>query len=301
MVRVFLIALLPGVLPALLPAAGLKIDHVTVAGTSLKKMQADLSAAGIQTVYGGAHSNHATEMALVSFPDGGYLELIALQPNADAQAVDRHEWSTFMKADAGPCAWAAREEKDLAAEVERLKAVGVAVSAPVKSGRQRPDGVHLEWETSEIGASIRGTFFPFLIHDFTDRNQRAFPQGKPLTKDFRGITRVVIAVKDLDAAIKLYRQAYGVPPPIKQVDQSFGAHLALLGGIPVMLAQPLTSQSWLNERIARFGEGPCAFVLGASNPGHYKAASKSRWFGAEISWFDPEKLGWRMGFEEAGR
>src|ERR1700686_401753 len=135
MVRVFLIALLA----ALLPAAGLKIDHVTVAGASLKKMEADLSAVGIQSLYGGAHSNHATEMALVSFPDGSYLELIAVQPNADPQAVDRHEWARFMKDDAGPCAWAARE-KDLPPEIQNLKASGVAVSAPVKSGRQRPDG-----------------------------------------------------------------------------------------------------------------------------------------------------------------
>src|SRR5476651_2475464 len=195
MVRVCLIALLP----ALLLAAGLKIDHVTVAGTSLKKMQADLAAVGIRTVYGGAHSNHATEMALVSFPDGSYLELIAIQPNADPQAVDKHEWARFLKSDAVPCAWAARV-KDLAAEVKRLTDAGVAVSAPVKSGRQRPDGVRLEWETSELGAGIRGTFFPFLIHDFSDRKQRAFPQGKPVTKDFRSVTRVVIAVKDLDAA-----------------------------------------------------------------------------------------------------
>jgi hypothetical protein len=174
MVRVFLIALMP----ALLLAAGLKIDHVTVAGTSLKKMQADLAAVGIRTVYGGAHSNHATEMALVSFPDGGYLELIALQPNADAQAVDRHEWAAFMKADAGPCAWAAREEKDLAAEVERLKTAGVAVSAPVKSGRQRPDGVRLEWETSEIGAGIRGTFFPFPDSRFLGPQTARLPAGQ---------------------------------------------------------------------------------------------------------------------------
>jgi hypothetical protein len=25
--------------------------------------------------------------------------------------------------------------------------------------------------------------------------------------------------------------------------------------------------------------------------------SKTRWFGAEVSWFDAEKLGWRLGFE----
>jgi hypothetical protein len=296
MVRVFALALLP----VLLSAAELKIDHATIAGTDLKKMQAALSAVGIQTVYGGPHSNHATEMALISFPDGSYLELIAIQPDADPQAVDKHEWARFLKSDSVPCAWAARV-KDLAAEVKRLTDAGVPVSAPVKSGRQRPDGVRLEWETSELGTGTRGTFFPFLIHDFTDRTQRAFPQGKPVTKDFRSITRVVIAVKNLDDAIKRYQQAYGVPPPIKQADKGFEAYLALLGGIPVVLAQPLNAQSWLNNRIEKYGEGPCAFVLGAVNPGRYKAPSKSRWFGAEISWFDAEKLGWFLGFEAAGR
>jgi hypothetical protein len=29
----------------------------------------------------------------------------------------------------------------------------------------------------------------------------------------------------------------------------------------------------------------------------YKPASQSRWFGNDISWFDSEKLGWRLGFE----
>ena len=32
-------------------------------------------------------------------------------------------------------------------------------------------------------------------------------------------------------------------------------------------------------------------------PGRYKAASHSRWFGVDVSWFDEEKLGWRLGFE----
>ena|SRR5947207_11346068 len=70
-------------IPMLLGAAELTIDHVTVAGKDLKAMRASLAAAGIQSEYGGPHSNHATEMALTSFPDGSYLELIAIQPNAD--------------------------------------------------------------------------------------------------------------------------------------------------------------------------------------------------------------------------
>ena len=282
--------------PAALCAAALRVDHVTVAGGDVKKLQAALQAAGIPSVYGGAHSNRTTEMALVSFPDGSYLELMGLQPGADPQLVEQHAWAKFLKGDAGPCAWAVREN-DIAAEIKRLQAAGIPVGAAVRSGRQRADGVRLEWQTSDVGAASRGTFFPFLIQDQTPREQRAFPGGKPVTRDFRGVTKVVIAVRSLDDAVKRYRQAYGLPAPIKQVDKGFGAYLASVGGGPALLAQPLTSDSWLAERLERFGEGPCAFVLGANQPGRYRAASKTRWFGIDISWFDPGKLGWRLGFE----
>jgi hypothetical protein len=89
-------------------AADSRIDHVTIAGTDLKQLQARLAAIGIASVYGGAHSNHATEMSLVSFPDGSYLELMGIQPNAEPQAVGQHTWVKFLKENAGPCAWAMR-------------------------------------------------------------------------------------------------------------------------------------------------------------------------------------------------
>ncbi len=280
--------------PADLPA-DLKVDHVTAAGSSLKQLQSNLLAIGIETVYGGPHSNGATEMALVSFPDGSYLELMAPQANANRQTLERQPWTKFILGDAGPCAWAVRE-KNVEAEVQRLRAAGVTVAAPVRNGRQRPDGVHLDWETAQVGTDISGTFFPFLIHDFTAREARAFPGGKPVNKDFGGVIKVVIAVHDLEASVKRYRQAYDVPPPIKEVDEAFGAHLALLGGTPVVLAQPLNRDSWLTARLEQFGEAPCAFVLDQRH-GHYRAASKTPWFGTPISWFDSAKLGWRLGFE----
>ncbi len=280
---------------AALTGADLKIDHVTVAGSSLKQLQASLAAVGIESVYGGPHSNGATEMALVSFPDGSYLELMAPRADADPATLARQPWAEFLKHDGGPCAWAVRES-DVAAEVRRFEAAGIAVSAPVRNGRKRPDGVQLEWETAQVGAEPNGTFFPFLIHDFTPRVQRAFPQGKPLNKDFAGVAKVVIAVHDLDASAKRFAQAFGTPPPIKQVDAAFGAHLALLGGTPVILAQPLNADSWLVQRLAQYGESPCAFVLDWRK-GRFTAATQTRWFGTKISWFDAAKLGWRLGFE----
>jgi hypothetical protein len=291
-------AILLAMAATLASGADSKIDHVTIAGSDLKQMQARLASVGIASVYGGAHSNRATEMALVSFPDGSYLELMGVPPNADAQAVSAHVWGKLLKENAGPVAWAMRT-KNLAAEVSRLKAAGVAVGTPAGSGRVRPDGVHLEWQTSDIGEGIRGAFFPFLIEDKTPRAQRVYPQGKPVTREFRGVALIVIAVRSLDDAIKRYHQAFNEPPPIKQIDAGFGAHLALLGNLPVVLAQPLNAESWLTERLERFGEGPCAFVLAAVNPGHFAASSKSRWFGAEISWFDAEKVGWHLGFQAA--
>jgi hypothetical protein len=281
-------------IPVLAGAADLKIDHVTVAGRDIKQLQAKLAAVGIESVYGGAHANSTTEMAMVSFPDGSYLELIAIQAKAAPEAVKQHVWGALLEADAGPAAWALRED-NIEAEVKRLRAAGIAVSAPVPSGRTRPDGVHLEWQTSDIGTELRGTFFPFLIQDLTSRDQRAFPQGKPGSRNFQKVSRVVIGVHNLDAAIEKYRQAFGLPAALKQVDKEFGAHLAMAGSAPVILAQPLTSDSWLAARIERFGEGPCAFILATRRP----VVSKTQWFGSTISWFDEQKLGWRLGSESA--
>jgi hypothetical protein len=292
MSRIFLFILAP----MLLEAAQLTVDHVTVAGTDLKELQTGLAAVGLRSEYGGPHSNHATEMALASFPDGSYLELIAIQPNADARAVAAHYWSKWMKGKAGPCAWAVRST-DITAEIKRLQAAGVTVNPPARSGRNRPDGTRLDWEAAPVGVEPNGTFFPFLIHDFTPREQRAFPTGKPVTNDFRGIARVVIAVHDLKAAVARYQKAYGLPAPVQQIDTSFGGKIAMFSGTPAVLAEPLNPQSWLTARLQQVGEGPCAFILGGHKDVFYKSVLNSRWFGVDISWLDARKLGWHLGFE----
>jgi len=278
-----------------LPAADLTIDHVTAAGTDLTTMRASLAAVGIPSEYGGPHSNHATEMALTSFPDGSYLELIAIQPQADAAAVAAHYWSKHMKNDAGPAAWAVRP-KDFDLETKRLQARNLTVQ-PARSGRARPDGVRLEWEAAPVGTGPNGVFFPFLIRDFTPREQRADPSGKPTTNDFRGVARVVILVRDLKAAITQYERAYDLEAPLRQDDPKFGAHLAYFRRTPVVLATPLTKDSRLGARLDQIGEGPVAFVLKTASGKSHDSVTKATWFGSTISWLDTQKLGWWLGFE----
>jgi hypothetical protein len=250
-------------------------------------MQARLASVGIPSEFGGPHVNGATQMAVTSFPDGSYLELIALQANPDRKALAEHYWSKQMRENAGPTAWAVRSA-DVSAEAARLRTAGITVSAPSKSGRKRPDGFQLDWETARVGTEPNGTFFPFLIRDFTPRDARAFPKGQPTTKEYSGVRLVVIAVRDLKASVARFRQAYGLPAPVEQDDAAFGARVALFRNTPVVLAAPRGASSWVAKRIDQFGEGPCAFVLG-------RDGSSGRW--ANVKWFDVEKLGWHLGVE----
>lgn len=267
-------------------AAELKVDHVTVAGATLESMrQAFTAATGLATEYGGQHANHATQMALTSFPDGSYVELMGIQAQADPAAVSAHKWRKFLENNSGPCAFAVRAGAP----------VGIAAGALQRNGRTRPDGTRLEWEITDIGPGVRGTFFPFLIRDLTPRENRAFLKGQPTTRKALGVAKVVVGVGDLDAAIALYRRAFRLSVPKRQRDAEFGAELAWFEGTPFVLAQGLANDSWLARRVREFGEGPCAFVL--QSAGGLTGASASRWFGSTIFWTNEQRLGWRLGLQ----
>jgi hypothetical protein len=288
------------ILPALaltvtLGAADLKIDHVTIAGSHLDAMRKALSAAAaIPTEYGGPHSNHATEMALVSFPDGSYLELMGIQAKPDPAAVSMHVWSKFLENNAGPCAFALRVA-DLTAEVRQLKSAGVSAGAPEAGGRTLPDGATLVWQTVNVGPGHRGSLFPFLIADLTPREKRVYPSGKPTTDRFDGIGKVVIGVHDLGGAIAQYRRAFTLPAPLRQQDAKFAAEMAWFEGTPIVLAQGSSDSSWLSRRVREYGDAPAAFVLKTGR--RIGVVASSTWFGQPISWMDDGKLGWRLGVE----
>jgi hypothetical protein len=278
-------------LPTLM-AAELKVDHATIAGPSLKHLREMFDLAGLPTQYGGEHSGGVTEMGLMSFPDGSYLELIAW-----VHAAAPHpgaSWAKFIDQAGGPCAWAI-DVSDLGKEVERFKSAQIPVLDPAKSGRRRTDGVRLEWETAGVGPGDRGSLFPFLIHDLTPRENRVYPTGKPTTAEYGGISKVVVAVKDLRAAVALYRRGFGLPAPREQKDAHLGATLAWFPGTPVILAAPLNSKTWLAQRLEKFGEAPCAILL--KDTGHPRSGD-TIWFDRMVSWFDSEKLeGIQLGAE----
>jgi hypothetical protein len=153
----------------------------------------------------------------------------------------------------------------------------------------------LSWETADVGLGPRGSFFPFLIRDFTPRDLRVYPSGKPTSTRFRGIGLVVIGVHSLEGSIAQYRKAFDLPAPKRQRDETFAADLAWFEGTPVVLAAPLAPDSWLARRIARYGDSPCAFIF--KTAGGLTGQKPAHWFGRPIFWTEGANPGWRLGME----
>ncbi len=267
----------------------LKVDHVTIAGSHLAPLEQAFAGVGLKPAYGGPHSNGITHMALLSFADGSYVELIStLEPGQTSPL-----WPTHIAGDGGPCAWAVGVD-DVATEAARLAALGVPVRGPLYLNRRRPDGVLIEWDLAFLGGGEPGATLPFLIKDRTRREWRVPPSTRVAEAELRGVATVVLGVEQLDRSIDLFQRLYGWPAPQTDEDASLAARLAHFPGTPVTLAAAQQESGWLAERLARFGESPCAFLLATADVDsvapRFPLVESGSWFGRRIMWFDPATL-----------
>jgi Glyoxalase-like domain len=274
----------------------LNIDHVSVCGSNLETMQQAFASAGLTTDYGGPHATGGTHMSLLGFADGSYIELIA--PQAGVQG-DGNGWGKLMADNAGPCAWAV-EPKDIAGEVARLKSVGMSVEGPTLGSRKKPDGMAIEWDTAKVGAGAPGSTLPFLIQDRTPREWRVTVSKSVDGSGLSGVEVAVIAVNDLNAAISLFRKAYGWSAPLIEDHNDFEGKLAYFPGEPVILAAPAGGHSWLGDRLQKYGETPAAYLLATQDLNavmkKFHLSGNKTWFGQRVAWFDSKKLnGVRLG------
>ena len=281
----------------------LRLDHVTVCGSDLEAMRQAFRDVGLNTTYGGPHANGVTHMDLLAFEDGSYLELIAPRAAVVGASGMRSGWARLMEGDAGAGAWAVRSE-DIHAEARRMRESGIEVRGPEAGGRKRPDGLALEWETAIVGPGAAGSVLPFVIEDKTPRELRLPKASSSMGDLISGVAVVVLGVRDLETSVGLFRRAYELEEPRLEAREDVGMTIAFFPGTPVMLASALKDDGWLADRIARFGECPVAFLLGARKldaaTEQYRLGKPDVWFGRRLAWFDESRLrGTRLGVIEA--
>jgi len=268
------------------------VDHAVVAGSDLDALAVAFADAGLETEYGGEHSNGVTHNRVLGFADGSYLELIStLEPGAESPW-----WNDAIHGDAGPCAWAL-PVSDIAGETARIADLGVPVDGPDHHTRGRPDGVTIEWDMTEVGESL-GATLPFLVADRTPREYRITEAEGVVGSGITGIAEVVVCVPELDEAVERFGSFFEAGPPERTTHEGFGAELARFDGAPVTLAEPLSSDSWLAERLDRFGPLPCAYLLGSDDPDstaeRIDLGAPESWFDGEVRWIDLDVAG-RIG------
>ena len=268
------------------------VDHAVVAGSDLDDLAAAFEEAGLETEYGGEHSNGVTHNRVLGFADGSYLELIStVEPGAESPW-----WDAAIRGDAGPCAWAL-PVTDIGAETRRISDLGVPVAGPDYYTRERPDGVTIEWDLTEVGEEL-GATLPFLVADRTPREYRTTESEGVAGSGLTGIAEVVICVPDLDSAADRFASYFEVDSVERMAHEGFGADLARFEGAPATLAEPSDGETgaWLRDRLDRFGPLPCAYLLGSDDP---DATAERVEFGGSDPWFDDE-VGW-VDLPVAGR
>jgi hypothetical protein len=255
------------------------IDHITLAGASLTVMREDLLAAGIPTEYGGIHSNRITHMALAGFADGSYLELVSPLRSGGRVAL----WSDYVLPESGGTAWTS-SSNDIEAELRIARDRGIVGSGPVTIRREKPNGEVGVWELGYLGNKQPGGTLPFLIHDRTSRSIRVRP-GSDTARALAGWTAIVLAVHDTAAAADDFMRLYNWNQP----ELSDG--LIHFPGTPIHLASP-------KEHLQRFGESPCAVVLGSRRQENLFRTNGTTQLGSKtIRWLDLRCSHLRIGLE----
>jgi hypothetical protein len=164
-----------------------RLDHVVFVARDLNAAIADHRRRGFTVTPGGEHADGVTRNALITFADGGYLELVGFN---DLGRSLTHRWWK-VAADGGGLADFALLSDDLAAD---SAALGDLVKRPPKEGgRIRPDGVELKWRTALLAAPL-----PFVIEDLTARDLRV-PGGAAAehANGATGIASVVMGAVDI--------------------------------------------------------------------------------------------------------
>lgn len=230
------------------------IDHVVILVDDLERAISQYEQLGFTVMPGGKHARF-THNALVTFQDGSYLELIAFYEMPDSAKGEMHRWHRFVGQGGGLIDFAVGTDdvKSVVADADKR---GLTYDGPHPGQRARPDGQQLAWQSAMVGQD-ESAALPFVIEDITDRGLRVPAEGSTHANGVRGISALVIAVEDLDAASEGYAKLLGKDEPdgtgLKDVEGGDGVYF-LIGPHRVELARA-TGNGPLADQVARRGTG----------------------------------------------
>jgi len=278
-------------------SGNLSIDHIATAWSNHTTAVEQFTDGGLSPQFGGEHADGTTQMSIVPFADGSYLELIS--PTETTQPGETVRWSTHIGTDAGPCAWAI-EPEDIVAAAKRSIDAGEPIVGPQQGGRTRPDDVMIEWDELFVGPESDRFALPFFVTDRTPKSYRVpseWAHDGPIT----GIAELGIAVSAIEPWATRFKRLFRIPTPIETSIESIDAIVASIPGEPVSFLSPKNPHSPLKTRLDRYPPGPayCLFAVNDLSQAvdMYPVSSPTTFGDQSVCWFEGP-LGEQFGIVE---
>ena len=166
----------------------LLFDHLVLKVNNLPQAIQTFSAAGFQVTKGGVHKGGYSENALIFFPDGSFIELLALKKGLKPFLLKVYaktrgfmslkyskKWGLFhrfydriLTLPEGITDFCLLTD-DLKHQLERIDSEGLFVTKPMSASRKKPDGSVVKWQMAATLLSelpfIRGPYSPDAIQD----------------------------------------------------------------------------------------------------------------------------------------
>lgn len=264
------------------------LDHVVYAGADQERLVSRFADAGLTPEFGGVHDHGTTQMSVLGFSDGSYLELLGPTPETAPETAVF--WPDHLAADAGPTAWCRLVDDVAESTVSHVRA-GVPADGPHHRGRERPDGTAIEWDMAFFGEPDAKLALPFVIADRTPRRYRVTPTEEHADGPLCGVAEVVLGVGDVEAWAARFADYYRTPRPVDFTHPEATGVLADIPGTPVSLLE-VAGGGPIGARRRETGlpDGPVAFLLGTDDldaaSDAYTLTETAPWHGRRLAWVD---------------
>lgn len=206
--------------------SSLSLDHVILVVSDLQIATSQFSQLGFSVIAGGVHSGGLTHNALIPFPDGTYLELLATRRGSMLKTLQLLRKLRLLGIyTASETAINQRLIGDLASgvgmndysllsmdlvhDLSLIEGRGATFTNPIPGGRIRPDGKEINWRTA-VPDTVD---LPFLMDDLTPREIRV----PNVENDYHangifGIKGIIVLVANLVESMAHYRALLALEP-----------------------------------------------------------------------------------------